>query len=237
MSQQKETIEANEKLILCYLIEGLQIFLANNQDDSTKQLRKVPFSEDYLSLFNLEFLRAFLIIAEIREQMKSVDFNCISAEDAVRYCMWLSCLALREIDNRSLLDRELAQSSTLINELIQLFLECHLLAINLMPRKDKIECYKVIKFKRAQNYISLIRALTNLDNEKLLINQQNVIIFLSVCISVCLYVCMFAFLNVFMSVCLHVCKSVCLTKILFQLKGGTISSLHIAFRLLQFTFT
>jgi hypothetical protein len=186
-------MEANGKLILCYLIEGLQIFLANIQDDSTKG--KVPFSEDYLSLFNLEFLRAFLVIAEIREQMKSVDFNCISAEDSVRYCLWLSCLALREIDNISLLDRELAQSSALINELMQLFLECHFLAKNLMPRKDKIECYKVIKFKRAQNYISLIRALTNLNNEKLLINQQNVNFFLSAFLYVCKYVCLYDLLK------------------------------------------
>ena len=81
MSKSVTLIDANPKIILYYLIEGLQAFLSNlaNKDKA----KKILIAQDAYYLLNPTFCEAFLTIGKIRNN-PSVKFDCISARDAFK---------------------------------------------------------------------------------------------------------------------------------------------------------
>ena len=81
MSKSITLIDSNPKVILFYLIEGLQGFLSNlGNKDKTKKLL-VPQNAYYL--LNPAFCEAFLTIGKIRNNA-NVKFDCMSSRDAFR---------------------------------------------------------------------------------------------------------------------------------------------------------
>lgn len=69
LSKQTELDEKSAKLVLHSLCSGLELFL-ENLDKNLQNKQAVSWSENYYSLFNLEFLEAFLIIGKLQRSFK-----------------------------------------------------------------------------------------------------------------------------------------------------------------------
>ncbi|CAF0731786.1 unnamed protein product [Brachionus calyciflorus] len=164
LSKQVDLIDDNNiKLILYFMCSGLQLFLKNLTKKS--QIADLH-AENYFSIFNLEFLEAFLIVGKLKKIYSN--FECIQPEHSFRYCAWLSCLGILELNKKSPIDKETFMNSKLIKDLINLLVESHynLAKLNNLKKSQIL--------KQSMNLIDLIRALDNKESEHVLKIQEEI---------------------------------------------------------------
>jgi hypothetical protein len=88
---------------------------------------------------------------------------------------WLCCIAISELDKRTTLDIELAQSSKLVKDIVRILLDAHRCLIELVPQNDaNINETRTIQAKRCKNLISLIRSLLNREQNSVLALQEKI---------------------------------------------------------------
>lgn len=81
LSKQVDLIDSNIKVIFYFLLSGLQLYLNNLIQNLNKN--DVIYSENYYSVFNIEFLEAFLIIGKLKKMYPN-SYETISAHDSFK---------------------------------------------------------------------------------------------------------------------------------------------------------
>lgn len=82
LSKQSELNENNVKLIVHSLCSGLELYLQNLTRNFQKK-QTMSFSENFYSLFKLEFLEAFLIIGKLQRSFK-INLEIIKPNDSFK---------------------------------------------------------------------------------------------------------------------------------------------------------
>jgi hypothetical protein len=82
MSKHKDLLNSNTKLVVQFIIGGLQAYLKNLSTSLSN--RKILIAYDNYSIFNTIFLEGFITIAKIKCEYSDIKLEFISAEDSLK---------------------------------------------------------------------------------------------------------------------------------------------------------